>query len=53
MEVLRLTGCRLEELLEISHHSLIQYRLPVTGEIVPLLQIIPSKTDQERLLPID
>jgi integrase len=52
VEVLRLTGCRLEELLEISHHSLIQYRLPVTGEIVPLLQIIPSKTDQERLLVV-
>jgi integrase len=52
VEVFRLTGCRVEELLEISHHSLIQYRLPVTGEIVPLLQIIPSKTDQERLLVV-
>jgi integrase len=52
VEVLRLTGCRVEELLEISHHSLIQYRLPATGEIVPLLQIIPSKTDQERLLAV-
>jgi integrase len=52
VEVLRLTGCRVEELLEISHHSLIQYRLPATGEIVPLLQIVPSKTDQERLLVV-
>ncbi len=52
VEVLRLTGCRVEELLEISHHSLIQYRLPTTGEIVPLLQIIPSKTDEERLLVV-
>ena len=52
VEVLRLTGCRVEELLEISHHSLIQYRLPATGEIVPLLQVIPSKTDQERLLAV-
>jgi len=52
VEVLRLTGCRVEELLEISHHSLIQYRLPATGEIVPLLQIIPSKTDEERLLVV-
>ena len=52
VEVLRLTGCRVEELLEISHHSLIQYRLPSTGEIVPLLQIIPSKTDEERLLVV-
>ncbi len=50
VEVLRLTGCRVEELLEISHHSLIQYRLPTTGEIVPLLQVVPSKTDEERLL---
>ncbi len=46
-------GIRVEELLEISHHSLVQYRLPDTGEIVPLLQIAPSKTDAERLLPID
>jgi integrase len=48
----RLTGCRVEELLEISHHSLIQYPLPTTGEIVPLLQIVPSKTDEERLLVV-
>ena len=52
VEVLRLTGIRIEELLEISHHSLIQYRLPATGEIVPLLQILPSKTDEERLLVV-
>ena len=52
MEVLRLTGIRIEELLEITHHSLIQYRLPTTGEIVPLLQIAPSKTDAERLLVV-
>ena len=52
VEVLRLTGCRVEELLELSHHSLIQYRLPTTGEIVPLLQIVPSKTDEERLLVV-
>lgn len=50
IEVLRHTGVRLEELLELTHHSLIQYRLPSTGELVPLLQIAPSKTDQERLL---
>ena len=50
VEVLRNTGIRLEELLELSHHSLVQYRLPATGEIVPLLQIAPSKTDMERLL---
>ena len=52
VEVLRLTGVRVEELLEISHHSLVQYRLPGTGELVPLLQILPSKTDTERLLVV-
>jgi hypothetical protein len=52
VNVLRLTGVRIEELMEITHHSLIQYRLPTTGEIVPLLQIAPSKTDAERLLVV-
>ena len=50
IEVLRLTGIRVEELLELSHHSLVQYQLPGTGELIPLLQIAPSKTDAERLL---
>jgi Phage integrase family len=50
VEVLRATGVRVEELTELSHHSLVQYRLPTTGELVPLLQIAPSKTDAERLL---
>ena len=52
VEVLRSTGVRIEELTELSHHSLIQYRLPASGELVPLLQITPSKTDTERLLVI-
>jgi hypothetical protein len=52
IEVLRHTGIRIEELTELSHHSLIQYRLPATGELIPLLQIAPSKTDAERLLVI-
>jgi len=52
VEVLRTTGVRIEELLEITHHSLVQYRLPNTGELVPLLQITPSKTDSERLLVV-
>jgi len=52
VEVLRLTGIRIEELAELSHHSFVQYRLPATGELVPLLQIAPSKTDTERLLVI-
>ena len=50
IEVLRLTGIRCEELLELTHHSITEYRLPSTGELVPLLQIAPSKTDTERLL---
>ncbi len=52
VEVLRATGVRIEELLELSHHSLVQYRLPTTGELIPLLQIAPSKTDKERLLVV-
>ena len=52
VEVLRATGIRIEELLEITHYSLVQYRLPTTGELVPLLQIAPSKTDTERLLVV-
>ncbi|MGB8382032.1 MAG: site-specific integrase, partial [Dermatophilaceae bacterium] len=52
IETFRMTGVRIEELLELSHHSLVQYRLPSTGELVPLLQIAPSKTDTERLLVV-
>lgn len=52
VETLRHTGIRIEELTELSHHSLIQYTVPATGETVPLLQIAPSKTDTERLLVI-
>ena len=32
IEVLRLTGIRCEELLELTHHSITEYRLPSTGE---------------------
>jgi integrase len=52
VEVLRATGIRLEELTELSHHSLVQYRVPGSGELVPLLHIAPSKSDVERLLVI-
>jgi integrase len=52
VEALRATGIRVEELTELSHHSLVQYRLPTSGELVPLLQIAPSKTDTERLLVV-
>ena len=52
VEVLRHTGARIDEVLEITHRSFVSYRLPSTGEIVPMLQITPSKTDKERLLVI-
>ena len=41
MHILRDTGIRIEELTELSHHSLIQYRLPASGEVIPLLHIAP------------
>ncbi len=50
IEFLRHTGVRIEEMLETSHHSIVQYTLPSTAEVVPLLQIAPSKTDEERVL---
>jgi integrase len=50
VEVLRHTGIRIEEMVELTHHSFIAYTLPSTGEVVPMLQIAPSKTDSERLL---
>ena len=52
VEVLRHTGVRIEELAELSHHSFVEYTLPGSGEVVPLLHIAPSKTDTERLLVI-
>ncbi|WP_284740276.1 tyrosine-type recombinase/integrase [Amycolatopsis sp. RTGN1] len=50
IETFRHTGVRIEELLEITHLALVTYPLPDTGEIVPLLQIVPSKSNEERLL---
>jgi hypothetical protein len=50
VEVLRHTGMRIEEALELTHHSFVAYTLPTTGEVVPMLQVAPSKTDAERLL---
>jgi integrase len=53
IETLSRTGIRIEELLELTHQAISSYRLPSTGELVPLLQIAPSKTDAERLLLVD
>jgi integrase len=52
IETLRHTGIRIEELTELSHHSLVQYTPPTSTDLIPLLQIAPSKTDTERLLVI-
>ena len=52
IETLRHTGIRVEELSELSHHSLVQYTPPTSTELIPLLQIAPSKTDTERLLVV-
>lgn len=50
IETLRHTGIRIEELEEITHLALVSYQLPDTREVVPLLQIVPSKSNEERLL---
>lgn len=50
IEVLRLTGLRVEELVELTHTSIRRY-LPPGGEMTVLLQVAPSKTDRERLIP--
>jgi site-specific recombinase XerD len=52
IETLRHAGIRCEELLEITQLALVSYRLADTGETVPLLQIVPSKSNEERLLLI-
>ena len=52
LEVLRHSGIRIEELTELSHHSLVRYQLPAPVELIPLLHIAPSKTDIERMLVI-
>ena len=51
LEVLRSTGLRIEEVLELTHLSIRPLRKQ-NGEIVPLLQVAPSKTDEERILPM-
>jgi integrase len=46
------TGVRLEELSELTSTALFTYRLPDTGEVLPLLQVAPSKSDAERILMV-
>ncbi|WP_155854522.1 tyrosine-type recombinase/integrase [Arthrobacter sp. MA-N2] len=50
IEVLRLTGLRVEELVELTHTSVRRY-IPPGGEVTVLLQVAPSKSDRERLIP--
>ncbi len=50
-EILRLTGLRCEELLELTHVSLRDHTM-ADGQRVLLLQIAPSKQDRERVLPV-
>jgi Phage integrase family len=52
VETLRHTGVRIKELLELTQLSLRHYVGPTTGTLVPLLHIVPSKTDCERLIPM-
>jgi integrase len=51
IEVLRLSGLRIEEVLELTHLSIRRYT-QADGQVVPLLQVAPSKMDTERIFPI-
>ncbi|WP_328401029.1 hypothetical protein [Nocardia sp. NBC_00403] len=51
LEILRLSGIRIEELVELTQLSIRQYRRP-NGEVIPLLVIAPSKSDRERVIPM-
>lgn len=51
IEVMRMTGLRIEEVMELTHLSIRRYTQP-DGQVVPLLQIAPSKIDTERVFPI-
>ena len=51
VETLRLAGLRVEELCELTHLSVRNYRRP-NGEVVALLVVGPSKSDRERVIPM-
>jgi len=51
VEVLRLSRIRIEELVELCHLSIRQYRRP-NDEVIALLVIAPSKTDRKCVTPI-
>ena len=50
-EILRLTGLRCEELIELTHVSIRRHRMADDREVL-LLQIAPSKQDRERVIPV-
>lgn len=50
--VLHETGIRIEELLELTSTAITTYTSTRTGERLLLLQIVPSKSDTERMLVI-
>ncbi|MGJ3190756.1 tyrosine-type recombinase/integrase [Paenarthrobacter sp. FR1] len=52
VSTLKETGLRVEELQELTQLSLRHYVAPTTNTVVPLLHVVPSKTDQERLIPM-
>jgi integrase len=51
VEILRHTGIRVEELVELAHTSIRRYQRP-SGEVIALLVIAPSKADRERVIPM-
>jgi site-specific recombinase XerC len=51
VETLRLSGIRIEEMLELSQLSVRRYQRP-NGETIGLLVIAPSKSDRERVIPM-
>jgi integrase len=51
IDVLRLSGLRIEEMLELTHLSVRRY-VQSDGEVVPLMQVAPSKIEVERVFPI-
>jgi site-specific recombinase XerC len=51
VEVLRHTGVRVEEMVELSQLSIRRCERP-NGEVVALLVVAPSKTDRERVIPM-
>ncbi|MFE2912434.1 tyrosine-type recombinase/integrase [Kitasatospora indigofera] len=51
VEVLRHSGIRVEELVELTHLSIRQYERP-NGEVIALLVVAPSKSERERVIPM-